>query len=84
LLLVSPDFLASDYCTGREMLQALERHRSGSATVIPIIVRPSDWQHSPLASLQALPSEGRPVSVCKNKDQAWLNVVQGLRQLISG
>jgi TIR domain len=84
LLLVSPDFLASEYCTGREMLQALERHRSGSATVVPIIVRPSDWQNSPLASLQALPTEGRPVSSWKNKDKAWLNVARGLRQLISG
>jgi hypothetical protein len=84
LLLVSPDFLASSYCYGHEMLQALERHRSGSATVVPIIVRPSDWQHSPLASLQALPSEGRPVSRWSNRDQAWLNVAQGLRRLISG
>lgn len=83
LLLVSQDFLASSYCYGHEMLQALERHRSGSAAVVPIIVRPSDWQHSPLASLQALPSEGRPVSRWSNRDQAWLNVAQGLRRLIS-
>jgi hypothetical protein len=84
LLLVSPDFLASDYAYGREMLRALERHRSGSATVVPIILRPSDWQNSPLSSLQALPSQGRPVSSWSNRDQAWLDVVQGLRRLISG
>jgi hypothetical protein len=84
LLLVSPDFLDSSYCYRHEMLQALERHRSGSAIVVPILVRPCDWEHSPLASLQALPSGKRPVSLWPNKDQAWLNVVQGLRKLVSG
>jgi len=84
LLLVSPDFLASNYCYGNEMVRALERHRSGSATVVPIILRPSDWQRSPFASLQVLPTEGRPVSRWSNRDEAWLNVAQGLRRLISG
>ena len=83
LLLVSPDFLASDYAYSREMTRALERHQSGSATVVPIILRPSDWQNSPLGSLQALPSKGRPVSSWPSRDQAWLDVVQGLRRLIS-
>ena len=83
LLLVSPDFLASDYAYSREMLRALERHRSGSAMLVPIILRPCDWQESPLGSLQALPSQGRPVSRWPNRDQAWLDIVQGLRRLTS-
>jgi TIR domain len=82
LLLVSPDFLGSDYAYGREMLRALERHQSRSAIVIPIILRPSDWQHGPLAPLQALPSDGRPVARWSDRDQAWLDVAQGLRRLI--
>src|SRR5215472_12123628 len=44
LLLVSPDFLASNYCYEIEMERALERQRSGEACVIPIILRPCDWQ----------------------------------------
>jgi hypothetical protein len=83
LLLVSPDFLASDYAYGSEMLRALKRQRAGEAIVVPIIVRPSEWQYSPLGSLQALPSQGRPVSTWPNRDQAWLNIAQGLRRLIS-
>src|SRR5262249_8641572 len=84
LPLISPDFLASDYAYGREMLRAIERHQSGSATLVPIIVRPCDWQYSPLASIQALPGQGRPVSSWPNRDEAWLDVAQGLRRLISG
>ena len=83
LLLVSPDFLASDYAYSREMAQALERHKYGSVIVVPIILRPSDWLHSRLAPLQALPSRGRAVSSWPNRDAAWLDVVQGLRRIIS-
>lgn len=83
LLLVSPDFIASDYAYGREMVRALERHESGSTAVIPIILRPCDWKNSPLNSLEALPSKGRAVSSWSNRDEARLNVTQGLRRLIS-
>lgn len=83
LCLASPDFLVSDYAYSREMSRALERYESGSATVVPIIVRPCDWQNSPLGVLQALPSTGRAVSLWSNRDQAWLDVTQGLRRLIS-
>src|SRR5258708_28318430 len=37
LLLVSPDFIASDYCYGVEVKRAMERHEAGEALVIPII-----------------------------------------------
>lgn len=62
-MLVSPDFLASDYAYTREMQKAIERHHAGLTAVIPVILRPSDWQHSPLGELQALPSNGRPISI---------------------
>ena len=54
LLLVSADFLSSDYCYDIELSRALERHKAGEATVIPIILRPVDWRGSPFSKLQAL------------------------------
>src|SRR6266700_7401715 len=44
LLLVSPDFMNSDYCYSVEMQRALERHKHQEARVIPIILRPVYWQ----------------------------------------
>ena len=83
LLLVSPDFLASEYINSYELSRALERQRSGSAIVVPIILRPSDLKKdSPLKALQALPSEGRPISKWGNRDKAWLDITRGLRRLI--
>src|SRR5712691_10572913 len=46
LLLVSPDFVASEYCWSKEMKRAMERHEAREARVIPIILRPVDWHHT--------------------------------------
>ena len=82
LLLVSPDFLASDYCVEREMGRALKRHRSGEAKVVPIIVEPCDWSSTPLRNLKALPSEGNPISEWTNENTAYLDIVQELRRVL--
>ena len=82
LLLVSPDFLASDYCVGREMQRALERHRSGDARVVPIIAEPSDWKSTSLRELKALPRDGKPISEWTNENNAYLDVVQELRRIL--
>src|SRR5712692_8708249 len=69
LLLISPDFLASDYCYDVEMRRALERHDRGEACVIPIILRPCDWRTSPFARLQCLPHNGKAVTTWQNPDE---------------
>jgi predicted ATPase len=79
LLLVSADFLASRYCYGIEMERALERHESGEAMVIPIILRDVDWQMAPFRKLQSLPRDGRPVTKFTDRDSAWRQVAEGIR-----
>ena len=81
LLLVSADFLASDYAYSKEMIRALERHETGEATVIPIILRPVDWQQAPFGKLQALPRDAKTVvsPVWKSLDEAFSDVVQGIQ-----
>ena len=79
LLLVSADFLASDYCYGKEMMRAMKRHEEGSAIVIPVIFRPCDWQSSPFGKLQALPRDGKPVTTWADRDEAFFNIAKGIR-----
>ena len=82
LLLISSDFLASDYCYDIEMKRALERHRAKEAHVIPIILRPVDWRGASFEHLQALPIDGEPVTSWRNRDQAFLNIAQGIRKVV--
>ncbi|NJM68846.1 MAG: TIR domain-containing protein [Scytonema sp. RU_4_4] len=80
LLLVSVNFFESDYCYGIELKRALERHEAGVARVIPIIIRPVDWQNAPFAKLNALPKDGKPVTTWRNRDEAFVDVARGIRE----
>jgi hypothetical protein len=84
LLLVSADFVASDYCYQKEMQLALERHDRGEACVIPILVGPVDYARTPIAKLQALPADAKPVSRWSDPNEAWLNVVQAIGRRLAG
>jgi hypothetical protein len=82
LLLVSPDFIASDYCYEREMKRALDRHQQGDARVIPVIVRPCDWHDLLFGKLLATPKDGRPITMWPNIDEAFLDVVTAIKRAL--
>jgi hypothetical protein len=82
VLLVSADFMASEYCFSTELKRAVQKDASGTARVIPVIVRPVDWEGAPFAHLTALPTDAVPVTTWKNIDQAWLDVALGIRRIV--
>lgn len=82
LLLISPDFMASDYCNDVEVARAMVRHERGEARVVPILVRPCDWVGAPFAKLRALPRSGKAVTSWEDRDEAWLDVVVGIRAAV--
>lgn len=82
LLLISPSFIASEYCYCKEMRRAIERHNAGEARVIPILLRPVDWQNTPFGKLQALPHNSRPIAACRDKDTALFDVARSIRKAI--
>lgn len=82
LLLVSVDFIASDYCYNIEMTTALEKHQNHKAVVIPIIVRTVDWQDAPFGHLKALPTDGQAVTAWSDRDAAWTNVSEGIKKVV--
>lgn len=82
LLLVSPDFIASEYCYGRELGHALEQHQEGNAKVIPVILRPCAWQNLSFGKLQATPEDGRPVTKFPDRDEAFLKVTEDVKKAV--
>ena len=74
LLLVSPYFIASDYCFNIEMTRAMERHNEGSAIIIPVILQPCNWHAMPFGNLMACPKDGKPISKYSNMHDAFLEV----------
>ena len=80
LLLISSDFISSNYCYDVEMARAMELHKSQKARVIPVILRPVHWQTLPFSELQALPSDGRPVKQWPDLDEAFLDIAKGVRK----
>lgn len=82
LLLLSVDFISSDYCFSKEMKYAIERHYTGEARVIPILLRPIHYTSAPFNVLQMLPSNGVPVTSWPNHDEAFANVALGISNVV--
>lgn len=81
LLLISADFMASQYCYGTEMKQALERHERKEANVIPILLRPVLYTDAPFAKLKMLPTNEKPVMLWRDRDSAFLDIARGIESV---
>ncbi len=84
LLLISPDFMASDYCYSKEMMRAMERHKSGEACVIPILLRPTYWYRAPFGKLRVLPTNNEVVTSINwhTLDDAFFDVTKGIEKAV--
>lgn len=82
LLLVSMDFLNSDYIWGKELASAVARAERGDASVVPVLLRAVDIEGAPFAHLQGLPTDLRPVTSWPNRDEAWTDVAKGIRRAV--
>ena len=82
LLLVSANFIASDFCYSTEMKQAIARHDANKARVIPILLRPTDWIGAPFAKLKMLPTDAKAITTWPTHDEGFVDVIQGIRDAI--
>lgn len=82
LLLVSSDFIASDFCWSVELERAMQRHEEGAARVIPIILRAVDWRGAPFSKLGAFPKDGKPITSWNNQDEAFADIAEGIRRAV--
>jgi hypothetical protein len=84
LLLLSPDFLNSDYIWDVELSEAITRRDAEDTQVVPIIVRPCGWNDLKDVSELQIPRQGAPITLAHNEDKAWTEVVNDLKKVIEG
>jgi len=82
LFLISPSFLASEYCYDIEVKKAMENRESGKCQIISIIIRPCDWNGCDFSMLQAVPKDGKPIATWDNRDEAWLDAINEIKRHI--
>ena len=81
--LVSPDYIASQYCYEKEFGAALKLQDEGEMTIVPIIVEPCDWKSTPMKDIKALPEDGKPVSEWTNSNNAFAKIAEEIRKLLA-
>ena len=82
LLLISPDFINSDYCYDIELSHALERHAKGEAQVVPVILKTCDWHDLPFGKLMAAPTDGYPITKFTHVEDGFYQVAQAIKSII--
>jgi hypothetical protein len=83
ILLVSVGFIESDYCWEVELRRALQRHREGTARVVPVLLSDCDWSSASFAAIQMLPPSAKPVTNWRPRAKAWTAVAEALRRIAS-
>jgi hypothetical protein len=81
--LLSPDYLASNYCWKIEYKRAMGRRANGTMRVVAVVLRPCDWKSTAAAGFKLLPEDGREVTRWRSADEAFLNVAQGIRRVVA-
>lgn len=81
-LFISANFLDSPNCR-KEKKKAIELQNKKGTQVIPIILSSCGWKDDEdISKLLALPTDGKPISTFQNRDEAWLDVYEGLKKVI--
>jgi len=83
LLLISADFIASQYIWDKELATAMKRHEEGTAHVVPIIIKNCLWQEMPFAKLQALPKNAKPVASYDQQEDAYTEIAVSINKLVN-
>jgi hypothetical protein len=83
VLLLSNDFIRSDYCMQKEMKRAIERDRAGECAIIPIVVRPCRFDKLEVGQIQAILPHGKPIKQHRDRDAAWLEVTKQLDRVLA-
>lgn len=82
MLLVTPNFLASDFIHQYELGPLLKAAEADGVTILWVLVRACSFEETPLKKLKAVVSPpGKPFAQMKSeRDSAWKTVCQKINE----
>ncbi|MDT7541684.1 MAG: hypothetical protein QOE33_1588 [Acidobacteriota bacterium] len=84
LLLISADFIASDYCYEKELSNAIQRNDRGEAIVIPVFLRPCHYRNLAFSQIQGVPKDAVPIEKLQYPEDGYVQVVKAVQDALSG
>jgi len=83
IALISPDFVASDFCYQDDLKLVIEKHQNKRAVMLPILVRFTPfWKELGIGKLDYLPIDGKPISQWKDEEEALFEIMKYIKKLI--
>jgi internalin A len=84
VLLVTPDFLASDFIHEHELTPLLTEAEAGGVTILWVPVRASSYLKSPIKDYQAVSDPERPLARMRaQRDEAWVEICRRIEQAVN-
>lgn len=84
LLLVSANYLSSEYCYETELGEAMRMRKEQGMIVIPIMVRPVDVKGTLFDGIMSLPTDRKAITQFSNQDEAYEDIAKGIRRVVEG
>ncbi len=84
VLLISADFLASDFISEEEVPRLLRRREQDGLTIVPVLLKSCAWAKIPwLSAMQMRPTDARPLMSLRGnaREEAWSAIVTEILQL---
>lgn len=80
VLLLTADFINSNYCVETELKSARERERRGQIDIVPILVDDFDLGSHWIGKLQMISIDGKSLVASRSGARGWTSVVTQLRR----
>jgi len=84
VLLVTPNFLASDFIHEKELGPLLKEAENGKVSILWIPVRACAYKETPLKDYQAVIGPEKPLANMKaERDKAWVKICEEIKKAVS-
>lgn len=83
ILLISSSYISSNFCYNIEMERAFQREKNGECIIVPVLLKKTSLNESmPFYNLKTFPTDRKPISSFRSRNDGYVDVTEGLTTLI--